>query len=730
MSENNQQPVVDENRASQRHWLYGFNAFVLVVVGLVVLIILLVICQTPKVKNATKFDWSSNKVNSLSGGSQKMLQVLNAKPEKYLIWSLFTDAPDSVKRDAPDRAAEQARRRQQINDLLQQYTRASGNISVDDRGDASMDEIERLIRDKYAEEFKPYQAAMDGEDGYGALVSKLSKFLKNEAAAIGANGQKPGTPQSEIEMAAGLQAQFSDWPYDLEQSQKIIQRETDSVLPDWGKIKMAINTIVDDMEVKFSILSDPKELEARAAAKRFPPTLAAYFISANKDYKDIEASLKAFQKKLADLQPLKVQDVLGGLTRNIVIILGDKSAKVVPPNKLYGEAAPGQGGLVFNGEQAISSALYAMVKPDKVKIVFVTPSPQQMLDGMYSDMKDVLEDNNFEVLEWSPPTPPQPGQPPDPSGPPPAIGKGVVWVVFTPDPPSMMMMMPPDPRGVIMATREHMDKGGQVLFMADGGGGMMMGPQGFAYASLIKDFGIEVQSQYGVVHVQERTDPNTGRSAPQNNPYIGLDQPLIFAKHQITTPVNGLPTVFGPIMSDRGSPPMATLVPVKVLEPLPSGVTALEIVKSPYSPDYWGESDSSAPPKYNKESDLAAPIPLMAVAVKEKAPDGSADEKRIAVIGCKMLGSNYFLRVPDVVTRGDIEYQVQRFPGNMELMKNTVLWLSGYENMIAVSAKANTAARIGGVTPTQMTLVRLGVLLVAPLLALVIGGIVWTMRRR
>jgi hypothetical protein len=50
--------------------------------------------------------------------------------------------------------------------------------------------------------------------------------------------------------------------------------------------------------------------------------------------------------------------------------------------------------------------------------------------------------------------------------------------------------------------------------------------------------------------------------------------------------------------------------------------------------------------------------------------------------------------------------------------------------MIAVSAKSNAAARIGSVSPGQMVLIRFIVLLIVPLAALVIGGIVWAARHR
>jgi hypothetical protein len=266
--------------------------------------------------------------------------------------------------------------------------------------------------------------------------------------------------------------------------------------------------------------------------------------------------------------------------------------------------------------------------------------------------------------------------------------------------------------------------------MADAAGGMM-GPATFPYADLIKDFGLEVQSKYTLVHLQEQTDPNTGKQVRQTIPYIGLEEPVVFAKNEITTPVEGLPTVFGPMMTNQGQIGAATVV--KVLSPLPTGVWAEEVVKSPFNLEYWGESEPSGTATFEKDKDYGAPVPLMAVAVKDKgkkAPDGSPDERRIAVVGAKMIGSNFFLDLTQTQVVGNVGYRMQRFPGNSELLKNSVLWLAGYENMIAVSAKSNAAARIGSVSPGQMVLIRFIVLLIVPLAALVIGGIVWAARHR
>jgi hypothetical protein len=260
-----------------------------------------------------------------------------------------------------------------------------------------------------------------------------------------------------------------------------------------------------------------------------------------------------------------------------------------------------------------------------------------------------------------------------------------------------------------------------------------MGPSAYAYADLVKDFGIEVDSKYTILHSQEQTDPDTGQVIRQNSPFVGLEpnRPALFTKSEITTPVEGLPTVFGPMLTNQGQSGACTVV--KVLKPVPAGVEATELVTTPYDATFWGSTDPAPTAKFDEAKDLKAPVPLMAVAVKDKgkkAPDGSSDEQRVGVLGAKMLGSDFFVKLTaEAITANGQRVRFPRFPGNAELMKNTVLWLSGYENMIAVSAKANRPASIGAVTPSNWWTV-FALIVLAPVVVLLAGWLVWAARHR
>jgi len=405
----------------------------------------------------------------------------------------------------------------------------------------------------------------------------------------------------------------------------------------------------------------------------------------------------------------------------------------LPPKKISpGQRGGGGGGgdEEFTGEQAISSALLSLANPEKVKVVFVTVTPQRLTGpgGAFSDIITTLEQSNFEVLEWSPPSamPNPQGPPPNPI--PPAEGAGVVWVVFPPDPPNPQMMMmgmpPPDPRPVAIATQRHMEAGGQVMFLSEAESGMnaMMGMGGgYAYAGLLERFGVEVQSRFTVVQRFQRPG--------QDGELVDVVVPAVLIRQypdtEITRPMQGLPTLFRYVSGQMG--PMGMPTVVNATKELPPGASVKVLIETASGPDVWGESNFSEKLEkstFDKGVDLASPVPMAVAATLEKG--------RIVVIGSKFFAMNPMSQDEvQIVLTGRGVRQVLRYPGGQELFRNSVLWLAGYENMIAVSAKASAALRIGEISPTTLTAIRLGFFYVgAPLAALLIGGIVWFVRRK
>jgi hypothetical protein len=697
-----------DNNAQSRHWMYGLNVAVLAIIS--VIIIGLAMVLTSPIKK--KWDLTSNGLYSLSPYTQQLLKQVDTKGDKYELINLFDSGESN----------------QQVQDVLEEYARGSSNITVADDSQSSRDVIFKKISDRYTSEIKPYQDVV-GE--FEKVSSNLKKFCKLEAANVGGAAQQGGAATSEHD--AALQSIFASAPEALDSATRVVNHSTNATNADWGAATTAIKTVVGDVEAKLELLTNPAQIK-----DLFSPALAKYLTDNAARYTAMHDEIKAYNDKLNKLAPLKVQDILQSVQPDSVVLLGPTSATVISETSVYKTSAGAdpnaQGTTSFEGEQAVSSVLLSMVQPIKMKVVFVTSSPTHPTTGTgedgWSDMADRLKAANFDVLEWAPPAPPTgPDQSPqDPN--PPAEGKGVVWIVFPPDPVNpqmaMMGMPPPSPQPVIDAVRRHMAEGGQVLFFADAGAGGAAamfggGDDKYTYDELVQPFGIDVQSKYTVVH---------------NYPSQGGDRRMYprtvvtrFSDHAITKPLQGLPTAFMGVSSRNAPGFIGAPTVVTVAKALPAGVTAEVIVNSPDDADTWASANFTPTAEFAKGTDLAPPSP-MAVA-SEKAGSDKDSAQRVVVLSSRMLGCNYMLESIDQTQddNGRIGLVLAN-PGNGEIVLNSVLWLAGYKNMIAVGSKASAAVRIKSISPAMLTTIRTFLYAGIPFMALILGGIVWLFRRR
>jgi hypothetical protein len=689
--------------------MYGLNVAVLAIVSVVIIGLAMVLTSPVK----KKWDLTSNGLYSLSPYTQQLLKQVDTKGDKYELINLFQTGESN----------------QQVQDVLDEYARGSNHITVADDSQSSRDVIFKKISDRYTGEIKPYEELV-GQ--YDKVSSDLEKFCKLEAANVGGAAQATGSATTSQQDAA-LQSLFASAPEALASTKRTVSRSTNATTADWGAAATAIKTVLGDVEAKLALLTTPAQIK-----DLFSPPVVKYLTDNAARYKAIHEEVKTYEDKLEKLPPLKVQDVLQSVQPDSVVVLGPTSATVIPETSIYkttmGADPNAQGTTSFDGEQAVSSALLSMVQPVKMKVVFVTSSPTHPTtssgqDG-WSDMADRLKAANFDVLEWAPPAPPTgPDQPPqDPN--PPAEGKGVVWIVFPPDPVNpqmaMMGMPPPSPQPLIDAVHRHISEGGQALFFADAGAGgvaEMMGGGGdkYTYDELLQPFGIDVQSKFTVVH---------------NYPTQGGDRRMYprivvtrFSDHAITKPLQGLPTAFMGVQSRNAPGFVGAPTVVTVAKTLPAGVTAEVIVNSPEDADTWASANFTPTAEFAKGSDLAPPCPMAAASeIAGKDKDG---DQRVVVLSSRMLGCNYMLESIDQ-TQDDNGHigLVLANPGNGELVMNSVLWLAGYKNMIAVGSKASAAVRIKSISPAMLATIRTFLYAGIPFAALILGGVVWLFRRR
>jgi hypothetical protein len=70
-----------------------------------------------------------------------------------------------------------------------------------------------------------------------------------------------------------------------------------------------------------------------------------------------------------------------------------------------------------------------------------------------------------------------------------------------------------------------------------------------------------------------------------------------------------------------------------------------------------------------------------------------------------------------------------KYPGNLELVANSAFWLNNNTNLIAVSPQKSNVVRVANISSAGMMAWKVMLYVVWPMLALVLGGVVYLARR-
>jgi hypothetical protein len=680
--------------ANVRRWKYGLNVVLLALIALTGVILLNALMT---VRTAPQWDWTTGSIFTLSPRTKELLKQIDASGQDYELMNNFSAGTDQA---------------QQVSDLLGQYARSGKHVTLYVPKDR--DDLAQKIKSRFATENAAYEKAILAFD---PLCAAITKFSKGQAADLTAAVQTQNLTGDDQRVAAAVVGLFKTViPNQINEAKNAVQPELDATLPNWGRVVSAVDAALDPVLKQFQSTKD-------ATADQVGKPLADFLASHAAAFAGIEKQITDFKDSLDKLPPIKSDEVLNSITDNTVTVFGPKTIKVIGQYDMFKTQAAANGSTTpppaeFVGEQAISSALLAMVQPDKVKIVFVTPDPEQNLSGGLSEICDRLQKANFDVSEWSPAPPnPQSGQA-EPTTPP--TGKGVIWVIMPAQPqnPQMMMMgmPPPDPKPVVEALRKHLAAGGNAIYLAEAAG-LSMSPTattGYPYADLLKPYGIEVRTNLTVYHVVE-TQEGTRQPIPQ------IDFST-YPKHPITDGLDALPGIFAGTRGQMG--PVGCPTVVQVAADKPGDADAHVIVESSTSGDIFAtpEISSESDPKMNPKTDVAAPVPMAAASV-------IGDGHRTVVFGNRLFLVNDVLQDQQAELVGNRIVTVYSFPANAELFVNAANWVAGYGNMLAVSTQANSAMRIKSMPGNEEIALRIGSFLGPPLLAVLFGATVFFVRR-
>ncbi|HEY7115836.1 MAG TPA: Gldg family protein [Tepidisphaeraceae bacterium] len=709
----------------QERWVkYGANVALSVVVVLLLAGLVVYI--------AGRIGW--RKDTTAAGAYSLKPQTVNLignLPQKVHIVGLFTKAKQEqetrIKEDDP------SVRYQEVADLLQEYqTKSNGKISVEMIDPITEpSKVDKLFNDvarKYGNDYKKYEEVMSAYPGTLDQINKLSKeeidALKKASPKIA--DQKMARMMGEVVVTVEI------FPALLDEIQRNVKKQLELKVPDYkgaaDQIRSGLEGLNDRVD---SVLKAFKTAKDDA---KTPKEFKDYIVSAEPRYEAMKKASDDLLKKISGLGELKQLDELRQNKTNSIAVLAENDMKVLPSTAIFkSDAANRMIGTAdgklkprFAGEQQISTAVYTLTAKEKRKVAFIrsggppsaTSIPMAGYSAPFTEVADRLRDYGIEVLDkdvsgqWQMqamqmqmqgmPLPPEPTD---------EQLKDAVWIVLiTPQDPRQLMQNPS--AGMLgPKVNEHLKAGGTAMLLVD--------PQ-TEKMDFLKEWGIETQPEYLVVHDQvagegHRSEDITMEWQRQQPVFIVND----YGDHPVTKPLRSLDGLMVPV------------IPVKTVDA--KGVKTTRILPIPNDPRTWGDTDFDSlrqgkavtfNPKDERSPDIAGPFWGGAIAEKDNG------KGRLIVIGCSVFARDDYLRIPNIPASRQQERFVARFPGNAELFVNGVFWLANMDTMIAISPMALEVPRVEAIPDARLGMLRVGLLIVAlPLMVLAAGTFVYLKRR-
>ena len=689
--------------AGKRRSIYGSNTAVLVIAAVLVVVFV----DWLSVRFNYSKDCTTGGIYSLSPKTLNLLKLVNKTGKKFYLVNEF---PTSLDADPGERSEGL-----KIQRLIREYANASSHVAQ--YKPATLNELKRKIRKRFGGQFDSYRKAVDR---FTPLAAELVTFSESEAKKIDALENNPdvATTNDQSQYFATLQISFSHSagiPRVIARLQRKVVATRKNPLPDWPTLTSSLASNLESIQKQFEALSKKNVIAA------FSPLVQKLLKKDAPAFKDQAAKLASYTALLTSLKPVKSGSVLSELHADSLIVMGPKAVKVLHRDQLFvPQGNPGQGQLqyAFQGEQAVNSALLAMTEKHRTKVVFVSVNSMNLISagGPFTAAAKMLRQNNFKVYQWSPGAAGNP-QAPTASENPPAIGKGVIWVILDLPPSGQMAQM-----GAMMYSMmeqkisQQLAQGGNALFLLSAmPPQLMMMTQGqIPYKSILAGYGIRLRSTYQVVQ----------RVAAQGGHHLDAPQIQIasYPDTVISKPIESLAAM---LTATRGPDGSAILSPtyVGVLAPQPKGVAAKIFLQTSASPNVFGQTQPAAPnAAFNPSSDLKSPIPLGVM-----AQNGST---RVVAIGNVMFVTDELLNsATPAISNGSLT-MISNFPGNAELFMNSIYWLAHQSHLIAASPRATVALRIKRMSGTEEAFVRLSSFAMPAILAIAIGLMVFVARRR
>lgn len=696
-------------------WIkYGSN-----VVLSIVLVVALAVLLTWFAQRATlRADLTANGSLSLKPQTK---YVLNQLKQKITLVSLYA---------RPEDKPEQAEQARVVSDLLDEYHRHSSNVDVriidPIKEKDKLEELHVDLVSRYGSQIKNYK---DYLDDWKAKYDELRKLTDAESKRIApfAGSEVPGAEDESV-VTQIVRTITDQLPDRLSDARTAIDHELKNKHPDF---KAATTTAKEQMDYVSRLAAAiiqvaPQVQPGKGISREF----VKYLTDAIPRYQAIKSIADDEVAKAGKLGELKIDRLEQALNvENPVLVLGQDDWRILSQRQVWQDDtdlkqinASGKVTPRFAGEQAVTTAVYSLANPKKQKVCFVRGGGQPWTQpgfppfipgGPMSAIADRLREYNFDVSEkdlsgnWAM----QAQMQRMPSGPEPSDEEiaDAIWVCLNLPPDRNEQAMQPTPIGPRL--KEHLAHGGSALVLSEMKSDNMVDP--------LKDWGIEQHTDSVCVHEPVKLTEAAASDMieeAKSRPYVWTARN--YGDHPLATPIRNLEAVFvAPVVIRTTTHADCTVTPLlNLTDNLPGLQT-------------WGDSNiddvGKGDPTFQPGKGDQAPPVGMGAAVEKK------DAGRLVVFGSVQSFTNGFMRILDPkLARRDPPIRVNRFPGNGELIMNSVFWLAHLEPMISISPAAMDVSRISDMSPTTLNMWRIGMVLVLlPGAVLAAGIIVYASRQ-
>jgi hypothetical protein len=713
-------PVFETQR--QRWLKYGANVALTIIVAMVLAVMVVYLAQQFR----RRVDSTQGRIYSLK---PQTINLISDLKNPVTLVSLYSQSRDP----RPDIQRERREQAQTVQDLLYEYQRKSNKIDVQiidpDASPAKADALIKDVTERYGGEVQKYRSFLDE---YANTYKQLKTTLAEQGAALKSLPTDTLPDRDLAERVDAVQGTLvSTMPQDLEARDRAVSRKLALKPPDYVGAVSSVQTSMEEVGERLGqVVAYIKKLQDEKALPEPVRKTLADRIPSIEQIKKVADDLGAKSKNLGEIKLDALRESLA--ERNVILVMGKSEMRAIPHDQVWKLDEQTLKNFVadgktlqprFAGEQAVTTAMFAVSQPNKTRIVFVRPGgspltpagfPPFQPGGPMSEMADRLRSYGFEVLEKDisgtyAMQAQMRGMPPEQEATDEQI-KGAIWVVLAA--PSPGGPMGPGPSVIGPKVADHLKSGGSALLLAF--------PQEDSLPGVLAPYGIDLRTDAIAVHEAQPIDA----SATSGDPIEDLRRlPFVFdirdyGNHELTKPLKSLESLLLPLLVVKTTPAKGDATSVTPIIPIPD---------APAAPRSWGETDMSGlqrgdMPRFDDKTDI--PGPIYGGAVAELKNGG-----RLVLLTSPRFAYNSTLDEPDPeLARRRI--LASRFPGNSELFSNTLFWLAKMETMIAISPASMDVPRVQPMSEGALSAWRVGVLLIGLPGLVIVAGIAMFIARR